>query len=131
MHLLIIDDDQFVRRGVGRLLLRKHSVTTADSGAEALGLIQAGNLYDIILCDFRMAGMNGDVFFMKLRAMDARLCERVLFITGGVSNPNDEAFLSTQRVLRKPFELHQLDAALARVTSELTHVHELSDELID
>jgi CheY-like chemotaxis protein len=45
-----------------------YCVTSASSGADALKLVEAGNAFDLLITDFRMAPMNGLQLIQELRA---------------------------------------------------------------
>lgn len=112
MNILVIDDDRLVRRALGRLLMGAHSVSLAQGGSEGLDLVRGGGIYDAILCDFQMPELNGRAFYAELRALSPTLADRVIFMTGGTSGADDDAFLKSHRALIKPFELPALDEAL-------------------
>ena len=80
-RVLVIDDLRVNLRFLSRLLLRHgFAVQTADSGAEAFRLLEAG-LPQLILADIRMPGMDGYEFCRRLKA-DPRTREiPVLFIS--------------------------------------------------
>ena len=85
----------------------------------ALELIQAGEGFDLILCDLRMPVMTGIEFYELLLSRDPALAARMIFMTGGAFTARAEAFLerSTNERLDKPFKLGQLESAILRVTS--------------
>lgn len=68
-HILIIDDEEDLRRMLS-VMLRKQGfiVDTADDGAAGLQNL-SGNVYDFILCDIRMPGMDGREFLRKAISM--------------------------------------------------------------
>ena len=59
LSILLVDDDELVRRTVVRMLrLEGHEVTEAGSGAEALAALEPGPV-DLVLSDVMMPDMNG------------------------------------------------------------------------
>lgn len=59
LSILLVDDDEQVRRTVARMLrLEGHEVTEAGSAAEALAALDARTM-DLVLCDVMMPDMNG------------------------------------------------------------------------
>ena len=59
LSILLVDDDELVRRTVARMLrLEGHEVTEAGSGAEALAALEPGPV-DLVLSDVMMPDMNG------------------------------------------------------------------------
>ena len=58
-RILIVDDEETLRESMGRLLTREgYSVTTAGTGEDALELCRL-NLYDLILTDIFLPGIDG------------------------------------------------------------------------
>jgi DNA-binding NtrC family response regulator len=58
-HVLVVDDNEFFRSAVERMLARAgYSVTVARDGAEAMSVVSAQPL-DLVLCDVKMPGISG------------------------------------------------------------------------
>lgn len=108
MHVLVIDDDTGILRGIERVLRTQHRVQTAENASLAFAKLAAQH-FDVILCDVHMPGMDGLAFVGKLSPRDAA---RVIFTTGGGVTADDDDFLAGHRVLLKPFTLGELSAAM-------------------
>jgi PAS domain S-box-containing protein len=105
--VLVVDDDDDVRRYVGELLAEAgHAVTTSDGGAEALARLAAGAEADVLLVDYAMPGMNGAEVIRKARAMRPDL--PALIMSGYLDPAALPDELHEQQVLQKPFESDQL-----------------------
>lgn len=72
--VLVIDDDESIRRGLGRILSKKYQVLTADNGHEGLDLLSS-QIYCVVL-DVKMKKMDGFATFPKLKEK----CPDVLII---------------------------------------------------
>jgi CheY-like chemotaxis protein len=121
-RVLIVDDDPFIARHLGRVL-RGHEVTAARSGAEALALLQADADYDLILCDLMMPEMTGAQLCARIDERYPQFSSRIAIVTGGAFTDETQAFLDrfTGRVLTKPFtpeQVRDLVAARGAPTSE-------------
>lgn len=80
-RFLLIDDNNENLTALRELLVTKgYEADVADSGAKALGLIEAGHRYDIVMCDLGMPGMNG--WEVAGRIHELRPDLRVYIITG-------------------------------------------------
>jgi CheY-like chemotaxis protein len=62
MHVLIVDDDVFIRRVIREKIKVNFdvSVTDAESGNYAISLIQNGEKFDIIISDYCMSDGDGE-----------------------------------------------------------------------
>src|SRR5262245_50969569 len=58
-RVLVVDDEPLNLELLERSLHRKFEVLTAGGAESALKLLQRGEEVSIILCDYRMPGMNG------------------------------------------------------------------------
>ena len=122
-HLLVIDDEPFVRDALKRVL--EASEVRVDVAADAeSGLLQiAKQAYDLVILDIIMPGMDGVQLIRRLRADYPAIS--IIAISGGgnfeLSGYRPEA-VSTQAylaaassagadgVLAKPFETDELEA---------------------
>jgi signal transduction histidine kinase len=60
LRVLMVDDDALIAMSsVDMLEDLGHVVTEANSGAAALALLKAGNVFDLMITDYSMPGMNG------------------------------------------------------------------------
>jgi CheY-like chemotaxis protein len=96
--VLLVDDEADSRETItGMVSANGFSVIAADSGGEAIRLIELGLKFDILLVDFAMPGMNGVELAHAVWAR--RPSFPVVFFTGGDVEP-----ISGERwVLMKPF----------------------------
>jgi CheY-like chemotaxis protein len=113
-RVLLIDDEVVMHRLVSRVLA-DCEVTVQDDARKALELIATGAQFEVVLCDLRMRNMNGMEFFQALQAARPALAERVLFITGGATEPAAQRFVDEHPglILHKPVEVARLRAAVA------------------
>lgn len=110
-RVLIVDDDAVLRALLRRALLRAYEVDVAGSAAAARTLL-GENHYDLVLCDVMMPEETG---IALLGSLDARVAERVIFMTGGVHDAALHAELGRtgRPILAKPFELTELESTVS------------------
>ncbi len=103
-RLLIIDDEPNLARTLARLL-DAHAVDIATSGAEGLRRLEAGERYDLVLCDLMMPGLTGMDVHAAVRERDPAQAARFVFMSGGAFTPRAKAFLAEVGLPRldKPF----------------------------
>lgn len=111
-RVLVVDDEPMVSRLVERALGQVHRITSAMSGAEALAKLQAGERYDVILCDLMMPVMTGMDLYDKVQALAPDQAERMVFLSGGAFTKRAREFLERRPSLEKPFDLRALEAAI-------------------
>jgi len=114
LAVLLVDDDELVRRSTGMLVeVLGHKVTSASSGEEALALLEGGAEADVAVLDMNMPGLGGKGTLPRLLALRPGL--RVFLATGRADQEaldlvaaHPEAIL-----LPKPFSIEQLQNLLA------------------
>jgi CheY-like chemotaxis protein len=113
--ILIVDDEQFVRDLLGKVLRRRgHEVTAAGDAHEALRAIESGD-FDLLLTDVVMPGMDG--FDLLRRVKSTCPSVRVVVLTAYARKQSISDFLlyGADEYLSKPFQVHELVATLDRV----------------
>lgn len=81
MTVLIVDDEEPIRRIVDRILTSAGYVTRlASNGADALALAEGPDAIDLLVTDMMMPEMNGDEVARRLRQKHPEL--KVLYFTG-------------------------------------------------
>ncbi len=113
VRLLLVDDDPAVREVTG-LMLRELgcTVTEADSGSEALVVLEQGPEIDIVAADVAMPGMSGPELVRQIRKRLPAIA--VLLITGYADPALAEDDDGTLVTLRKPFRQADLAQAVER-----------------
>lgn len=120
LSVLVIDDDQSVRQVIARALrARGHTVETAEDGDVAEQIVREhGDQFNVVLSDIHMPRRTG----IELVPIWAEVIPtaRVVLMTGFTQHPLDEerlADLGVVAVLRKPFDVQQLEAVLQQGVS--------------
>ena len=114
-RVLVLDDEVAIRDFLGRALRRAgYEAILAPTGAEALEMIRA-DPPDAILCDHRMAGMNGTEFHDAVAAAVPELGRRFAFMSGDVLNPELREFATARGILllAKPFDIATVGETVA------------------
>lgn len=110
--IILVDDNDDVRE-VTAILLSKlgYIVIGAESGAAALRLLETGAAPDLLMVDFSMPDMSGIELSAKVRGGWPAV--KVLFVTGYADVPGFRDQLGGEAVIKKPFTVKQLEAAVA------------------
>jgi signal transduction histidine kinase/CheY-like chemotaxis protein len=108
--VLVVDDDDTVRRGITNTLKRAgYQVLTAHDAEEALRLVgEFDGLVDLTITDIHMPGMNGAQLAAVLHQRDPDI--RFMHISGDARETLEKSGLLRQdsSFLRKPFEPDEL-----------------------
>ena len=114
--ILIVDDEQFVRDLLVKILVRRgHHVVAVATADAALAALEEQRI-DLLLTDVVMPGMDG--FDLLRRAKNAHPDIRVIVLTGHARSQciSDFLLFGADEYLAKPFQVHELVAAVERVT---------------
>ena len=116
-RVLVVDDDRLVRRLMtdGLRSLQYH-VTACESGEQALATLDRER-FDLLLVDFAMPGMNGAE--VASAAQNRQPGIKVLMVSGYADSAAVEATLGSARLLRKPFDIAELGAAVAETLADV------------
>ena len=87
--ILIVDDDEIVRRLLHGVLAPSYRLLSSNSAPEALELIDQGVLPDLILSDLMMPGMSGYEFCVQLKGNSRTKDIPIIFVTA-LSQPAQE-----------------------------------------
>jgi signal transduction histidine kinase/ActR/RegA family two-component response regulator len=110
-RILVVEDDPDVRRVICECLgLIGYSVAEAASGPEGLAAI-ASHKPDLMVVDYAMPGMTGAEVISKAREMVGDL--PVILATGYADMAAVERLAGKPSILRKPFDINSLGAAVA------------------
>ncbi|WP_437292347.1 hybrid sensor histidine kinase/response regulator [Sorangium sp. So ce406] len=118
-RVLVVEDEASLARALSEQLGRVHQVSLAPSADAAMGMLAGGQRFDVVLCDLRMPGMSGDVFYTRVRESDPALAQGFIFMTGVGFGADVERFLASsgRPLLEKPFSAEDALSAIAEVVS--------------
>ncbi len=121
LRVLVVDDDEHVAGAVARVLGEVYDVLVATSVAAAQQLLDEHACH-IVVSDVSMPERTGVDLYEWLIDRSPKLAERVVFVTGGVTDARAAAVLAAtpNARLAKPFNSTELrrvvDAIAARIS---------------
>jgi len=89
LRVLLVDDEDMLRRCTVRTLT-EFEVVCANSGAEALALLEKDSDFDAILSDVMMPRMSGPELFARCYRDYPRLAQRFVFASGNPESARGE-----------------------------------------
>jgi len=114
-RILVVDDEPFVCDAVRMMLaFDGHTVETAGSAREALGIFEPGK-FDVVITDFAMPSMKGDELAAAIKARAPG--QPVVMITAYAEmlQASRNPLKGVDCVISKPFLLENLRDALSKV----------------
>jgi CheY-like chemotaxis protein len=102
----VIDDEPEVILMLRDILARDgFEVTGVTSGGAALGTLDSGQRFDLVISDYRMADLDGRALHAALERRGGLDAPRLVFVTGDSLSPEIQDFLLATgcACLEKPF----------------------------
>jgi len=111
-HILIVDDEQAILGSVSGVLKDEgYEVTTAESGTDALKMMEHGGP-DLVLLDVWMPGMDGLVALEKMKAAHPGVVVIVMSGHGNIDTAVKAVRLGAYDFIEKPLSLDKLSLAV-------------------
>jgi signal transduction histidine kinase/ActR/RegA family two-component response regulator len=118
-RILVCDDDGDVRSVVGSLLRELgHTVWEASDPLLALQILQRERPVDLLLVDYAMPAMNGQIVIDRARTFQPDL--KTLLMTGYVEALRQNAISGTA-ILPKPFKAAELSKVIGEILTEFPY----------
>jgi adenylate cyclase len=106
--VLIVDDEEGVRRSLKKALGNEaYELFSARNGREALDIVR-DNSVDIVICDFKMPGMNGLETLVEIGRSDPEVTRIILTGYATLENAVDSLNSGIDGFLTKPFDNREL-----------------------
>lgn len=129
--ILIVDDDPIGAQVLSQCLSNTYNISVANSGVEALKLINSGLKPNLILLDIMMPGMDGFEVCEKLKVNNSTSAIPIIFITGLGDKLNEEKGLKAGAVdyIYKPIS-RGIVCARIRLHLELQQHREFIEKIL-
>jgi len=122
-RVLVVEDEPTVARLIADVLEDEGMhVEVLQDGREALDRA-ARQSFDLVICDMKMPGLDGQHFYKSLEQSGNSLRERFLFVTGDVIAAQTREFLERNHLphVAKPFRVEELTEKVHGVLAITTH----------
>lgn len=114
-RILVVDDEDGMRRLLGRVLTREgYETFTVGSGAEALRLV-ASERFDLVVTDIKMPEMDGLQLLDELKEYEPSLPVIVMTAYGTIENAVQALRSGAYDYIAKPFETDEIKLMVAKV----------------
>ena len=120
LRVLIVDDEPSICKALTMALTRAgYEAVAAQSGESALAIIRSEHV-DVMLVDFRIPDMRGDVIFELAAGFQPHLRYQTLFMTGDITDRAHQLIAACKcHFLRKPFDLRDMWESLAALAPRM------------
>ena len=119
LHILVVDDEQGIREGAERILIRMgFSVSTASRGAEGLEIIYTKPVH-IVFLDLKMPGMGGMEVLARIKEFNEKIM--VIVVTGfaTIETAIEAMKKGAYDFIPKPFEPDSLRMVVRRAQERM------------
>ena len=114
-RILIVDDEEGMRRLLGRILAKEgYDTTTAANGVDALRLV-ASERFDLVVTDIKMPEMDGLQLLQEIREYEPSLPVIVITAYGTIENAVQALRAGAYDYIAKPFEADEIKLTVAKV----------------
>jgi DNA-binding NtrC family response regulator len=120
LRVLIVDDEPSICKALTMAMTRAgYEAVAAQSGESALAIIRTEHV-DVMLVDFRIPDMRGDVVFELAAGYQPHLRYQTLFMTGDITERAHELIAACKcHFLRKPFFLNDMWNSIAALAPRI------------
>lgn len=117
--ILIVDDEEALREGLGKVLEDEgYTVIAAESGERALTILHNQKV-DLILTDIRMPGMSGLDLLKKVREINNKLGVIILTGYGEIESYIEAMNFGAMEYVSKPFKMNELKFIVNKILNRL------------
>ena len=122
-RVLIVDDEPLVGQILYRILAVAHDVVVLPSARTAVERLEAGERFDVILCDLMMPDMSGVDFHHAVAERIPACANCIVFITGGAFSDHARDFLDrvANERINKPFDAAHVRGVVRRFVEHDRH----------
>jgi DNA-binding NtrC family response regulator len=113
MKILLIDDDEWIRDSLELFFVAESchllALPSAEEGMEAL----ARQRYDIIICDYKLPGMDGLGFFRGIQGSHPDALKVLITAYGNEDMANEATRIGIHDFIQKPLTTNAIEKSLA------------------
>lgn len=128
-RVLLVDDDQLICISLGKGLERKgYSVTTADNGREAIGILERER-FDVVVADLSMSGEGGLGVLRRSKELHPGTSVIILTAFADLSSAVEALRIGADDYLSKPCNATDLSSHIERCVEKRRSLPDLSEAL--
>lgn len=113
--ILLIDDDEWIRSALGYYFNKKASLFNAFDNAESALKHIKEEFYDVVICDYKLPGMNGIIFFKKLQELCPETIKILITAYGDDAIKAEANEIGLNDIIEKPFSANIIEEAVSNL----------------
>lgn len=118
LKTLLIDDDEWIRNAMSIVFENEGCpLTVAETAEEALAALQ-DTVYDIIICDYRLPGMDGLQFFRTINNSCPNTIKVLITAYGSRDLYRESLASGIHEIIEKPFSTTTIEDSLKRLLAQ-------------
>lgn len=129
LRILVVDDETRMLDTIVEQLTRLGHSANGCSNAELAFELVMNEVFDIVVTDIRMPGIDGPTFYESVSIKRPLLRDRFIFITGDSLNQRANRFIDSKIApcIKKPFKIAELNRTINEVVSR-SNIHAAENE---
>lgn len=117
-RVLLVDDDQSIRLSLSYYFRKKvGSFMALETAEQALGHLQ-DQAYDVVICDYRLPGMNGLGFFQELNRRRSGSLKILITAFGNLEVALEAIKIGVHDLIMKPFQAATVEKSITGVIAK-------------
>lgn len=118
MNILLIDDDEWIRDAM-RVFFETEGcgITTLETAEEALEMIHRKD-FDIVICDYKLPGLNGLTLLKQVRQVQSRALTMLITAYKTDDLVSEAKKIGVNAFIAKPFTSDTIETSLNQLISE-------------
>ncbi len=116
--VLLIDDDEWIRNALRYYFNKKASLFNAFDNAESALKHIKEESYDVVICDYKLPGMNGITFFKKLQEFCPGTIKILITAYGDDAIKSEAKEIGLHDFIEKPFSANTIEESVGNLIKE-------------
>jgi DNA-binding NtrC family response regulator len=122
LRVLVVDDELLIRWSVTEMLgAAGHSVVQASDGQSAMTALRSQHGVDVVLLDYRLPDSNDLALLENIRSVAPQAAVVMMTAYGSPEMVDGAMARGAQRVMMKPFDMHELDGIVRQAHASRVH----------
>lgn len=115
LQTLLIDDDEWIRNAMSIVFENEACPLTAVETAEEALVHLRHTVYDVIICDYRLPGMDGLQFFQNIHDSCPHAIKLLITAYGSTEMYHEALTSGIHEIIEKPFSTTTIEESLQRL----------------